>query len=504
MATLPARPRIPAGPSRHVYDVIVLGGQLSGAIAGALLSKRGYRVLLVEHDGMGPGYEHEGFVMPFAPFLAPPLKAMPAFDEVLTELGLSTVVQRALKPNAPEMQLVLPRHRVDLHHDEARRMVDLRREFGEDSERFNAAYKRASSQHEQSAAFFKEQPDLPPEGFLESFKLKRLISRHPGLAEVSAIGGHSGPEKLVAELLPFLNYVNDPKEPLARTRPMSQALVSSNRFPGGREGLRELFCRKMVDLGGDLLSRENGDGWVVEELAFEGSKLVGLKVFKSDNIYRATCMIAATDSGAVRRLVPDKKKHKDLMSALDFLALKRFLFTVSWVLPPEAIPRGMGDLLLLDTGDEELGTLLIQVTAARRVDSKLEEERERVVCAGTFIPASARDLGEEHMKKLAQRISAQLETLMPFARQHLVLESAPYLDAGGVRGSRLLPHPLFELDSEQLLGVAGLAQRTVVKNLFLASREVLPGLGLEGEVLAGVRAAKLVQDTMKKSDPLKR
>ena len=42
------------------------------------------------------------------------------------------------------------------------------------------------------------------------------------------------------------------------------------------------------------------------------------------------------------------------------------------------------------------------------------------------------------------------------------------------------------------------------KNLFLASREVIPGLGLEGEVLAGVRAAKLVQESLKKTDPLKR
>jgi hypothetical protein len=38
----------------------------------------------------------------------------------------------------------------------------------------------------------------------------------------------------------------------------------------------------------------------------------------------------------------------------------------------------------------------------------------------------------------------------------------------------------------------------------MASREVLPGLGLEGEFLAGIRAAKLIQETLKKRDPLKR
>jgi len=67
-----------------------------------------------------------------------------------------------------------------------------------------------------------------------------------------------------------------------------------------------------------------------------------------------------------------------------------------------------------------------------------------------------------------------------------------------------LPHPLYEVDTEDFLGITGLTQQTPLKNLFLASRETLPGLGLEGEFLAGARAAKLIQETMNKRDPLKR
>jgi hypothetical protein len=40
-----------------------------------------------------------------------------------------------------------------------------------------------------------------------------------------------------------------------------------------------------------------------------------------------------------------------------------------------------------------------------------------------------------------------------------------------------------------------------VKNIVLAGREVLPGLGLEGEFFAGLRAAKLVQEMLKKKTP---
>jgi hypothetical protein len=107
------------------------------------------------------------------------------------------------------------------------------------------------------------------------------------------------------------------------------------------------------------------------------------------------------------------------------------------------------------------------------------------------------------MNALVQRIDVELDALMPFTKDKRVLRSAPYLDAGGVRGSRLMPHPLYTFEAEAFLGVTGLKQRTPAKNLLLAGREVLPGLGLEGEFLAGLRAARLVQEMLKKKNPLK-
>ncbi|NVJ28804.1 NAD(P)/FAD-dependent oxidoreductase, partial [Myxococcus sp. AM011] len=173
--TSAAKLKLPSGPSRHVYDVIVLGSQLGGALAAALLAKRGHRVLMVEHDGMGPGYEHGGYVLPYAPFVAPPLKAMPAVEEALTELGLTTTVQRALRPHSPELQLVLPRNRMDLHSDAARRKAEVTRELGEEGEALLGALAGTTAQHETSDAFFKAHPALPPDGFFEGWGLKKLI-----------------------------------------------------------------------------------------------------------------------------------------------------------------------------------------------------------------------------------------------------------------------------------------------------------------------------------------
>ncbi|MFP2899603.1 desaturase [Corallococcus sp. 4LFB] len=400
---------------------------------------------------------------------------------------------------------MLPRNRVDLLGDAARRRAELTREFGEAGEGIQGALTGSAAQHEATDAFFKQGPQLPPDGFFDGWKLKGQIKEHPALEAAPRLAGEEPALALVRGLLPFLVHLEKPSAPLARTRALSQVLTAPSTYPGGMDALRDVLTRRLTELGGDVLGRDNPAGFIVEELAFDGSKFSGVKLVRSDTLYRASCLVTATDSGALRRLVTDKKHHRGLLEHLDQSNIKSLLFSVNWVVPEAALPRGMGELVLVDTQDAELGPLLVQQHPARTSAGTGGKDVEgvRVVCAGAFVPATARDEGEEHLKVLAARIDEHLDRLMPFTKQHRALRSVPYLDAGGVRGSRLMPHPLYSFETEAFLGVTGLKQRTPSKNVILAGREVLPGLGLEGELLAGMRAARLVQDMLKKKDPLK-
>lgn len=501
--TVPVRPRaIPAGPSRHVYDVIVIGEELGGPLCAALLQKRGYRVLLVEHDGLGHGYEHRDHLLPYSPFVMPALRTMPLVEDALKELGLNTTVQRTLQQPVPGLQLIFDRQRVDLHSDVVRRKAELLREFGPPGETVDTALQAFSTQYEQTDKFIKAVPDLPPIGLLNTWKTRREVRKHSEIDAPPKLASSEPPAQLLSALLPYVTWLDDASTPLARTRPLSQVLHGAHHYPGGREGLRELLMKKLQDLGGDVLARERSDAFVVEQLTFEGGKLAGVQVLQSSNVYRAGAFVAATDAGALRRLIPDKKKHRAVTEFLDSVETRRFLFSVNWVIPESLLPRGMGELVLAQTKDD-LETLLIQVQTARGPDLTPVPEL-RVVCAAAFVPASVRDLGEQRLKEVKAQIEGHLDRLMPFVRPKVLLSSAPYLDAGGVRGSRLLPHPLLRVDAEPFAGVTGLSPQTPLRNLFLASREVLPGLGLEGEYLAGIRAARLVHDLLHKNKHLKR
>ena len=72
-----------------------------------------------------------------------------------------------------------------------------------------------------------------------------------------------------------------------------------------------------------------------------------------------------------------------------------------------------------------------------------------------------------------------------------------------VPGLAVAPEPLWAVPPGRTLGVGGLAHGTGLKNVLLASRQVLPGLGLEGELAAGWGAARLILQKEKKRDLVK-
>jgi hypothetical protein len=98
--------------------------------------------------------------------------------------------------------------------------------------------------------------------------------------------------------------------------------------------------------------------------------------------------------------------------------------------------------------------------------------------------------GEAALRDWAGRARASLADLVPFLDRHVVCESLPLLAAGGgPRGPAPDWHPLYQVEPPGPLGVTGLPTRTPWKNVLRAGREVLPGLGAEGEFHAGLQAA---------------
>ncbi|MBI5070316.1 MAG: phytoene dehydrogenase [Deltaproteobacteria bacterium] len=496
--------------TQRVFDACVIGSQLGGVVAGALLAKRGYRVLHVDHDGLGPTYEDQGWLLPHGPLLMPSPRLLPAAEIALQELGLLTDVQRALEPSAPDLQLILPRARLELARDPVQRAAELAREWPADAARIEAALADLHRRFEAISPFLRALPPLPASGLLERWRLSRArrTSGAPGQAPppleeapLRELADHPLGRALQV-VARFLGYLDGELPPLSAVRLLGAVLRGGHRLPGGVEGLRETVRRKIAESRGELLGSETAPA-IASGLELDGHRIASVRVAGSHDAFTARVFLAATDAMAVRRLLPEAERTGRRARPLQEMRVHRQVATLNWVLLPGGLPPGLGETAIcLPSEGGESEAVLLQTQPARRSPGKGEKRDGTVVLtAATFLPAAARDQGESGLAAWAASIRASVSELLPFFEGHVLLESMPLLAAPRERrGSRLMPHPLYEVGLPRTLGVTGLPTRSPWKNLIFAGREVVPGLGVEGEFHAGLQAAAAAERLLGKKD----
>ena len=483
--------------TQHAYDVCVLGSQLGGIAAGALLARRGFRVLHVDHDGLGAAYVDHGWMLPYAPALLPSPRSFPAGEAVLADLSLTSDLGRQLEPCVPDLQVLLPRHRVDLPRDAAARLPELRREFGADAPRVEASLAEALRLFDAERPFLEARPPLPPRGFVARWQLARARRHSPdgasgGPFPLAELDDHPLAVALRASY-PFLAHLDGPAPRLGMVRVLGAVLHGAHRIPWGEVGLREVLRRRIAESRGELLGSD-GVPVIAESLDVEHGKVAAVRLADSDDVYTARAFVSATDAQALRRIIPGGGER--LAAQLDLVRPSRRLLSVNWVVRAGSLPAPLGQTALaIGSGTGE--AVLLQVLPALRSGKKGAGEPspgDRVLTAGAFVPARSRDREAEQIAEHAARIRSAVAEFLPFFERQVVHESIPLVAASpDGRGSRLLAHPLYEVRQGQVLGVTGLPTRSAIPNLFFAGREVVPGLGLEGEFHAALQAADRIE-----------
>ena len=211
---------------------------------------------------------------------------------------------------------------------------------------------------------------------------------------------------------------------LGQARTLGRALAGPAIFPGGREGLWQAIAERARELGADVLASDEA----VERLVLEGST-VGVRLTKSDTIYRAGYLVAAANLDVLTRLIPEKQR-KAAAKLLPSVAAQKALLTLNLVVPEKALPRGLGTLALVDAPAIDGGALLLQVGPATQAD-------HRVLTVCLPAPLGLRAGGEPAIRALVAQVHAALARVMPFTKAHVTLESTPWIDApargGGTR-----------------------------------------------------------------------
>jgi phytoene dehydrogenase-like protein len=494
------------------YDVVVVGTRTSGIIAAALLAKRGRRVLLVDHGESTTTYRHQGLDLPLVPHLLPSLEHAPHAQRVHDELALGPTLRAQMVPLQVAFQAVLPNHRIDIRQSPAALATELQRELGMPEAPLQLFLQRLFALDAELTEFLRQMPPLPPSSLWERLTSHRLM------AQARRFCGPFDQDPLFAQMpadhplrlltrgpLPFFgNLWTEAPSTFQAVRLLAGYFRGATALPGGVDGLNTLLLQA-ARYAGVTFRR----GAVVRGISVQRRRLVELEL--EDERYTQTGQFFIDNThAAFAELLPAKARSPRYIAQSQAVAPVGGLMVVNLIVRPEVIPCGMAHALFLlngrqqARGDAELDPPLLlqrspaQGPAASR--SAAEPGQEPLQVLSVACPVRVADVAHspERLDGLKKQMLGRVGRVVPFLESHLAGISLPSdtasweLQTQGAAPSRRVDtwrlNPLYELAEPPLLGVAGRPVGTALANLVHCGPDVVPGLGLEGEYIAGLGA----------------
>jgi phytoene dehydrogenase-like protein len=496
------------------YDLIVLGDDLAGLVAAAMCARRGMRTLVLGLGDRPARYAIGPHRLPVEPLVVPGRAG--GIDRVLRDLNLEHTVRRKLRDARVAVQLVGPDQRIDVHADGQAMARELARELpGPAAEATAEAWNQAGEVARLADPLVAGEAAFPGAGFWARREVARAADRAASEAAAwwqrteTALAG--SPARALLQLPAALGDGTIDPSPLAIARALEAWRSGAPALRGDLEGLTELLTERLATASGEVR------GGRATELGFGWSKVTSVTTDTGDDLGLTQLLATQPVDELVALLGKKAPKRLGEPGEGGELALAGWRYAVNLVIDASAVPEGMAPTVLAVVDPD---APLVGDNAFAIHLGEPDDHGRVVVTVTAILPApEGRPLEGAHLEaamgRLRERLLVQLELVMPFFVEHVVLAHSPHEArppwVPGGRGShdppRGLPlpmRPLWRGASEHGAGVAALPYDTGLKNVTLASRQVLPQLGLEGTFVAGWSAAKIICALAgKKRDQLK-
>jgi hypothetical protein len=475
------------------YDLIVLGDATPGLACAALCARRGLRTLVLADETRPARYALGALRLPTAaPIL--PGRGGGASARVIRDLGLDHALKRRVRDGRVTTQLVGPDLRLDLVAEAAGQAKEWMRELPGATDGVLAAWDRAADIAKLTASLVTSDGAFPGVGF---FERRDAVKQATRAAEVAAAWwteatATPGPAAVLTGLPTALGDRALATPPLAVAHALELWRAGAPGLRGDGTGLRELLIEKLTAAGGELRVG------VAAELVAGWTKLTAVRLATGEEL-GAGQVVSALPVGELVPLLGAKPPRR-VVELAEAATVAGWHYAINLVIDAAAVPEGMAATVLAVADTERPLTdgngLTVHVGEA--------DDQGRVVLTATAIAAADGPTapGPARLAEVRLRVLEHLETIVPFAHQHLIVMHSPYdgLDPvvpGGRAGYEpprtgpSTPPAIWRAGLPDTGSLAAAPYATGVKNLTLCSSQVLPTLGQDGELAVAWNAARI-------------
>jgi len=402
------------------YDVVLVGTQLAPLVAGALLAKRGFRVLLVSQDELAPTYEAvEGLELPREPFTFLPAGS-PIARRVLSELALHQIFRRRATHIDPAFQVCLPRHRFELARAPEHLEREIDREFPEVKRPVEELLARIAQHDGLIDRVVDRELTWPPQTFLERREHARATAHQPFGRHGTSLDPlgefpEDHPFRKVVELPARFADGMDPDHTtgLRLTRLFAAWRSGGAVLEGGYATLRDLLVQSIRTHSGEVREAEK-----VDAIHVKRGVVSGVRIAASGEEIGASWVLMGSPLSYLLRLVPDRAPFEELFERIGEPVVRHYRYTLNLLVAAEGVPEGMSrDVFFVRDPERPLS----DANALRLQVDPPDDAGRRLITAEALLPRRGIEDVPEYAQTVRERVVAALGELVPFLGDHLEL-----------------------------------------------------------------------------------
>jgi phytoene dehydrogenase-like protein len=457
---------------KPTYDVVVVGGDLSGLVTASLLAKEGASVLITNPEDQSRSIRVGDYLFEEQPSWITGYKEGGAFYQLTSKLGLSLIGDTGLLTFDSPIHLSCGKRRYCWGSDPAELKHELYREYTEKGEslfewhgslqeitpKLNILFERLLTGHPPTSKWLKQIKISPR-------KLRRATSLRINNQEKQI---HL---QLLNSALFALSYIdpsNSDNLPFAFWHHRLKDGVGT--FRGGMDNLREKLLRVIKEADGEITNEHP------KTLHFNRNVFQGMDLTNGQKIKAQHLIANEGITTSYKRLSPHiDKKRWEPTKKLPMLYWRNYYFTVKEHGIPDYFPH---TLITIDRSDSSLiNGNLTAITLSHPEDKMRAPEGERILTASYLIDPSTRTPN-------APEIVSKIRSFLPFFPEFLI-GSHPITSP-----SRVMRRPLRR---PAIVGNPLRHWTPPFQNVYYAGSELYSEFGAEGEILSGFRINRLIQ-----------
>lgn len=488
---------------RKIYDVIVLGDNISGLITASLMEKRGANVLVICPNDDDRTFNLEGYSFSNEPTILACFEKGNFFEKIFKEICYDWSYEKAQE--SISHQIVLPEARVDLFPNHQYLLREVEREFPENSHMLGKLYSHFNEVSKLSSEFLHDTDTQIEKSYISNFLVNRKIAKKEKIKEAITSDYTGYMNQAFTNISPelkafFLSQIKTLSyEDFSNPDMLTSSWLLSTNFRKYNTDiahvheLQDFLKKRFLKFKGDIEDISQFEYFVTK-----GSNIKTAILKKGIKEYYCRYLIINTQLRHILKYFPKGFKAKRLANLVTTEKFKGMWYTVNFIVDRSVIPIGMKNKIIYLSNLEKsmnLGEYLI-VSLEELKDENIAE-KQILLSASIFI-----DLGKpEHFEdyyEYTKIIHKKVNKLIPFFDDYLIY-SYPSTDNPHAYKTDLFESYLNFLrrgdynyvyqEDTNINPIIGSQFSCPYKNMFISGRNSYKHLGVSGEIFAGYKLA---------------